>query len=204
MSFFFALTEADLLCIYYLDWSIRNILRRIPRSRILSHPPKPVVCPNRCDPSRLVVLQAPSSLYLTSSIRVSKSSDSELHTHRCPRYLLHAPRILITRAYFIGADPWWITSSAILGVHIPPAQVFCLQTGFSSGDTLPQGKRMVSIFMCYSVISVLSEDLSVRLLQSFTGQWVTPLNGSNQIYGLKFEAIILILFALCLGILCLL
>ena len=41
-------------------------------------------------------------------------------------------------------------------------------------------------------------------VQSFTGQWVTPLNGSNQISGLKFEAIILILFGLCLDISCLL
>jgi hypothetical protein len=41
-------------------------------------------------------------------------------------------------------------------------------------------------------------------LQSFTGQWVTPLNGSNQISGLKFEAIILIPFGLCLDISCLL
>jgi hypothetical protein len=43
-----------------------------------------------------------------------------------------------------------------------------------------------------------------KLLQSFTGQWVTPLNGSNQISGLKFEAIILILFGICLYISCLL
>ena len=40
------------------------------------------------------------------------------------------------------------------------------------------------------------------LLQSFTSQWVTLLNGSNQISALKFEAIILISLALCLDISC--
>jgi len=54
---------------------------------------------------------------------------------------------------------------------------------------------------CFSVFNYNMIPLTPPVLQSFTSQWVTPFNESNHISGFNFEAIILILFALCYNIL---
>ena len=57
---------------------------------------------------------------------------------------------------------------------------------------------IVVVTVSVAAVSV-SEHVGSRI-QSFTGQWVAPLNGSNSISGLNFKAITEFSFTLCLDI----